>query len=112
MTGRPVATGLGNASMVLGIATTVGAAFVWLLAEGMSREALGRGIESDGQAGPSVFGAVGCVSALFVAIGLAGLGLGALGLSRSGRGNVPAVVGCGLCGVWLLVGAIVLLLRA
>lgn len=106
------AAGLGHASMMLGVATTVGAVFLWLLVEGMRKESRGRGIESEGgSGGASPFGAVGCVGGLFAALALSGLGLGAAALSRGGARNRPALVGCVVCAAWLLAGAIVLLGR-
>lgn len=107
----PAAAGLGHAAMVLGIATTVGAGFLWLLAEGMARESVGRGLESEGGGGTSPVGAVGCVGGLFALVALAGLGLGAAALSRAGARNRPALVGLVLCAVWLAVGGIVALGR-
>lgn len=110
---RVPAAGLGHASMVLGVATTVGAVFLWLLVEGMSKESLGRGLESEGGGGgASPFGAVGCVSGLFAVVALTGLGLGAAALSRGGARNRPALAGCVVCAAWLLAGAIVLLGRS
>lgn len=106
------AAGLGNAAMVLGITTTVGAVLLWFVVEGMTREARGRAIESVDDEGAALFGAVGCVAALFTCTGLIGLLLGGLALSRSARHNVPAVVGTVLCALWLVVGAIVLIARA
>lgn len=97
----------GLASMVLGVATTVGAVFLWLLVEGMSKESLGRGLESEGGGGASPFGAVGCVGGLFAVVDLTGLALGAAALSREGARNRPALVGCCLCAAWLAAGGIV-----
>lgn len=104
--------GLGNAAMVLGIVTTVGAVLLWFVVQGMTKESLGRGIESADDEGASLFGAVGCVAGLFASTALAGLGLGAMALSRSTGRNGPAVVGVALGGLWLVVGAGVLLVRA
>lgn len=98
--------------MVLGIVTTVGAVLLWFVIQGMIRESRGRGIESADDEGASLFGAIGCVAGLFAATDLVGLGLGAMALSRSGRGNGPAVVGVVLCALWLAVGAVVLAVRA
>lgn len=105
------ATGLGHAAVMLGVATTVGAVFLWLLVEGMSKESLGRGLESEGAAGSSPFGAVGCVAGLVAALALAGLALGVAALSRDGTKNRTALVGCLLCAAWLVAGCSVLWLR-
>lgn len=100
------ATGLGHASLMLGVATTVGAVFLWLLVQGMNKESLGRGLESEGGGGASPFGAVGCVAGLFAVVDLTGLALGAVALARNGMKNRPALIGCVLCGVWLAAGSI------
>ncbi|MFY9344723.1 MAG: hypothetical protein WAT39_19685 [Planctomycetota bacterium] len=108
----PPASGLGNAAMVCGVVTTVGAVLLWFVVQGMTRESLGRGIESAGDEGASVFGAIGCVAGLFAATDLAGLLLGTIALSRSGKANGPAVAGVALCALWFAVGSVVLLARA
>jgi hypothetical protein len=104
--------GLGNAALVLGIVTTVGAVLLWFVVQGMTKESLGRGIESADDEGASLFGAIGCVAGLFASTALAGLGLGALALSRSNGRNGPALAGVLLGAAWLAVGAVVLLVRA
>lgn len=105
-------TGLGHASMTLGVVASVGSVFFLLLAMGMATESVGRSVESESDDAGPLLGVVGCVGAMLAMVEIAGLGLGLAALRRGLAARGPALTGVGLCGFWLVGFVVALLLRA
>lgn len=101
--------GLGTASMVLGFVAGAGSLLFALVAYGMSKESRGRSIEGSGDGSDEVLGAIGCVGAIFAAVAVAGLALGALALAQPATPRGPARLGVALCALWLALAAVVTL---
>lgn len=105
--GARAGSGLGTASLLLGIVAAAGSLLFALVAHGMSTESSGRSIEGAEDGSAEVLGAIGCVGGLFAVVALAGLVLGGMALGRAGAPRRPAVVGMALCVLWLVVAGVV-----
>ncbi len=103
----PAGSGLGTASLLLGIVAAAGSLLFTLVAYGMSKESSGRSIEGAEDGSAEVLGAIGCVGGIFAVVALAGLVLGGIALGRAGAPRRAAAVGMALCALWLVVAAVV-----